>query len=458
MAKTRSSRGLVIVLIILIAAAAAAFWAMRETLDKGEISLPGARSGAESGAGSGEDGQARPSDSEYHGRVEGMPQSGAPSSPDSGAGTGSIPGGSEPGSTAPEVSGPGSPGETARPGAGGPALPGTAPSSSALPGSSPDPGVGQETGQGAPGETQPQTPADGNGPAGDSGAAPILDVPAPRVQTPEEAFEDPAPGASGEGDAPQRPASFFDDAARFLVANYWPKGTHPSATRGGISTAGLKTANTRYGTEAHGIQIGGQSRLTGAAALSRFFTPGMLDSLYSSYADDFMEAMSAAADARRVGQGQARRALTAPERAEMYTIYASRARGLAATLNAYADNPNARALVEELNYAESAVYAANRDYLESTAEYEIAVEEKLPGAGEAKALMEQDAAAYQERILERERVRQNLAQALGSALDEDSRIYTASWAYRRGPDGTPALRESATILINLAARLDAQSR
>lgn len=474
---SRSNRGFIIVLCILVAAAVAAFMAMRETIDPGSSPAPvvsgqttqggqpgnqtGSQPGSQPGsqAGSQASGQAGGyAGTGAAGQVPGQTPGQVPGQggeQPSGQAAGQVPG-QIPGQAGGQASGQAAQAGQASGQAGGSGqdrtqfqgrvqgLSDTDDPSQAngayAPGLSPYPSQAGQAGQSGQSGHFAQA-----GQAGQSGQSYPVDVPYPAAETPEQ--------TQGGG-----PLNFTNDMALFLVNNYWPKGTHPAATTGGISTAGLKTANMRYGTESRGIRLDGNTSFKGAAALSRFFTPGVLDSLYGNYADEFLASMRESAASRRIASGSGTRPLSETERREMYGIYASRARGLASVLTAYADNPGIRVMVEELHYAESAVDAANRDYMESMGEYEIALEDKSPDLAAAKALRDQDAAVYQDRIKAREAARDALAAALGRALDEDSRIYAASWAYRRGNGNVEVLKTSAKILNDLGAKLAAEAR
>lgn len=467
MKKSNSSRGIILTIFALIIAAGAAFLFMRNTLD-GDHSPQGQAVRAGSSA-------------EVSGQSGAHP--GAAGNGNQGTGVqlpplAPLPGTSDPADLLPNTTLPTRPANEAQPAV----VPGisdqipeqlspqTQPSAP-LPPQTPDqtptripddvPQKGLTSGQ-IQGQTSLQPPASPATPAPGSLPASALEASAPlAVEQPGSIGNPPASSAGAEGAAGDSMLlpSFVDDLARLMVASYWPQGTHPTATSSGISTLGVRSANLRYGSRPNGIRwVSADPFASRQAALTSIFTPSRLEFLSNLYLDRFIAALNRdARDYSRINPA-AGRALRPAEIREMFRIYAARARGLAATLNAYADDPGIRAKVEKLALTQSAVHAANRDYLDSSAEFEAAREEKRPGLAELKALMDHDAAAYQQCIREREAAFQTLAGSLGRGLGEDSRVYCAFWAFRRGPQALPALRAAAAVLVTAADRLDAAAR
>ncbi len=269
----------------------------------------------------------------------------------------------------------------------------------------------------------------------------------------------PSSGTAG-GDAVIPPA-FIDDLAKFLAENYWPKGTHPSARAGGISTVSLKWANLRYGAELRGLpRQGGDTPRIRAAILDYALNASTVSRLYGAYADRFATALGTAAAGHRVGPKGQERNLTPAETREMFTIYANQARALGAALRTYAGDPAMPGRVQALLQAEQEVYAANLDYLDSMAEYERARDAKNRSAvNAAQSAMDAAAKEYQQRIQTRGRAEEALEKAMATpaarALGGDSLVYCAAWAYRRGEAKIPALRALAKSLEDIAARLQA---
>lgn len=264
-----------------------------------------------------------------------------------------------------------------------------------------------------------------------------------------------AQGGSAGGDLVVLPA-FVDDIATFLARNYWPKGTHPSAGKSGITTASLRWANLRYGADLRGLE-GRQ------AVLHHVLTPGAISKLYALYADSFVNALSRAAGARVVGEDGAGRFLTDAEKKEMFTIYAAYAASVANALERYAATPGMAVKVAAYADAEARLEEANKMYIESV----IAHENSMDGADKnlvtaSRFKRDKDAATYQKRVREREAARRDLVTAMsgGKAADEsnDTLVYVAFWAYRRGPDSTPGLKAGAKAFADIGVRLSAAAK
>ncbi|SBV97974.1 exported hypothetical protein [uncultured delta proteobacterium] len=285
--------------------------------------------------------------------------------------------------------------------------------------------------------------------------------PAPNLLLVPGAIETPPPAA--REDAVVRPA-FVDDIAAFLAQNYWPQNTHPSARRGGITTASLQWANLRYGAELKGLD-GRQGDPGGArrAILGYVLNPAVVGRIYGLYSDGFVAALRQEADKRVVGEGSGKRSLSSDEKKEMFMIYSGFAARIAGALENYAADPSMPAKVKVYAQAEQAVQDANRVYLESMLAHEEAVESKDKGRITAAQLrMDKEAATYQKRIRERETAKNALVGAMskgGSGQGgSDTLVYAAFWASRRGNDSAQALRACAKALGDMSAKLAAASR
>lgn len=376
-----------------------------------------------------------------------------------------------------DPAGSGGSGATAEGGQPGGASPGQAPPSGMVfPSGQPAPGQetsGQETpGQAMPGQTLPgQEDAPGSqfaqpepilggshepetGEPGQGTAQNVLLVPG--------AIAESAPAA--REDAVVRPA-FVDDIAAFLAQNYWPRNTHPSARRGGITTVNLRWANLRYGAELQGLEgRGSDPAMARKAVLGYVLNPAAVGRIYDLYADGFVRALAREANKRAVGEDAARRFLTEPEKKEMFAIYAGYAGRVASALEKYAADSGMAARVDAYIHASQAVEEANRAYMESTIAYEEANERgPKTAAGAARLKMDKDAATYQKRIRERETKRGALVAAMSrdnnpNSSGSDTLVYVAFWAYRRGPGSAPALRACAKALSDMSAKLAAASR
>jgi hypothetical protein len=350
-------------------------------------------------------------------------------------------------------------------------LPGSAPGT-ALPGgqNSPQPGtqagaqpivpvVPGQTGTppGAASGVVPLSPAGaGAAPGGQAGSAAGEDTPRDLLLVPGVIA---APSQTSREDAVVRPA-FVSDIAAFLAQNYWPRNTHPSARRAGITTVSLRWANLRYGAELQGLEgRGSDPAKARSAVLGYVLQPGTVSRLYSLYADDFVGALAAEANRRVLGEGEARRALATAEKKELFDIYASYAARVSAALGRYAADASISRKVVAYANAEQAVQETNRIYMESSIAYEDAQENGGKSAAEAARLRrDKDAATYQKRIRERETLREALVAAMSrdkNAQDSggDTLVYVAFWAYRRGPDSGPALQACAKALADMSAKL-----
>lgn len=299
-------------------------------------------------------------------------------------------------------------------------------------------------------------PAEGDGAAASANAtaAPAAALPA----APE--------GAVAQDDAVVRFA-FVEDMAQWLVAGYYPRGTHMEARSSGWVAPGLKAANMRYGVNMTGLSWSGEDIAAGrASVLDYAFTPAMLEALHRLYADRFMEAMSASAAAARISHKGAERALTSAEVAEMYTLYATRFRGLAGALREVAGMPDAVVRVSAWLAAQQTALDANAKYQDAVFGYETAREgNSVQMAEQARRIMELSGKAYQQAIMARERARETLAEAIrrnpdARRLDDDTLVYAAGWVYRRAsgkadqPARMDAVRMAATVLSDVAARFD----
>ena len=233
--------------------------------------------------------------------------------------------------------------------------------------------------------------------------------------------------------------------AKFLADNYWPAGTHPRARRRGISTATLKWANAIFGARLRGFSVDQnkipQERLR---VLNYAFMPSMIHGLYDTYAERFLDALEREALSRRFGPGN--RPPSKTELAEMYSLYAAMAKGLAGTARAYADTPGARFLARSCVEADEQAEEANRRFIS-------AARDNAP----ARVALER---RYRAAILRREQQRDALALALRAkgtqSLDNESIVYAALWLYRRGEGARAATRALADVLNACAASLEAR--
>lgn len=283
--------------------------------------------------------------------------------------------------------------------------------------------------------------------------------PAPNLLLVPGAIATPPPAA--REDAVVRPA-FVNDIAAFLAQNYWPKNTHPSARRGGITTASLQWANLRYGAELRDLDGSrGDPGSARRAILGYILNPAAVGRIYGLYAEGFIAALHQEAEKRLVGEGDGKRALTDAEKREMFGIYAGYAARVGAALENYAEDSTMPQKVEIYAEAEKTVQDANRAYMESM----LAFEEASHGVNSAntnaaRLRMDKEAATYQKRVRERETARNTLVAAMskGKANRDDTLVYAAFWAYRRGADSASSLRACSKVFGDMSAKLNAASR
>ncbi len=254
------------------------------------------------------------------------------------------------------------------------------------------------------------------------------------------------PGASlpaARGVDPLVHPAFIRDLASFLAENYWPAGTHPAAQGRGVTTAGVKLANMTFGLPLRGFGVSSESGSTSRhKVLAYVLNKEMINALYTMYGKRFFAALADAADKRRVPDAGGR-PLTPAERAEMYTIYAGRARVLAGTIRAYCAAEDLQARMAAYNEAEDRAAVAYERLLHNTNAADRAPMQML----------------YQQAIIKRGHARELVASSLRRAgdtkgMDTDSLVYVAAWLNRRGPGKEAAFQALADLLDRVAAQFE----
>lgn len=240
--------------------------------------------------------------------------------------------------------------------------------------------------------------------------------------------------------------AFVEDLAEFLVQNYWPAGTHPMAQGRGISTAGVRWVNHRYGGRLQGFKTTGGNTGVGRERILQYaYTPSMLKGLYRLYGDRFFEAFKA--DASVLERGPNRTPLTPAQKAEVSGIYSRLTGGIASTIEAYARTPDVAALVGAYNLA---AQEAAQAYIE----YAYSVE------SDDTAVQSVQAIVYHSALRKRDEAENALVSALrengaGTSLDADTQIYIAQWLHRRGNGNAASFAALSQILKDGAARFSA---
>lgn len=236
------------------------------------------------------------------------------------------------------------------------------------------------------------------------------------------------------------PFAILGDMAKFLTSNYWPAGSHPMARDRAITTATLKWANVKYGSQLQGF---GASGATIAAkrkhVLDYVFTPTMINALYNMYAQRFFETFDK--EARAQLRGPERKPLDSAQLGDMYDVYAVASQGLVEAIYAYIYTPNVRELVAE--YAVAATEASEA--------YKLFAANLQNGNGSNVEI----ARRYQNAITDRDQKRGALAAALQQngapkAMDADSLAYIAQWLFRRGDNNTDCLTALANVVHSCA--------
>ena len=251
--------------------------------------------------------------------------------------------------------------------------------------------------------------------------------------------------------------AFIDDLAKWMVAGYSP----PSSRGGrGMISIGIQSANARYGMGMKGLSWIGDDLPSGRAEALRYvYTPGMLDALYRTYIDRFMEAMAEMAEAPR----QNGKVLEPAHIAEMYRLYARRFRALSGAMQGVASLTDLRSRVQRILAASTAMVEANSRYVEEV----FAFDQARAGGNETaientRKAMEASSDTYQQATLERDRQREELIGAIRNNpearnLGDDNLLYVAMWVDRRlqqSPQALDATLQGATLFLDLAQRFE----
>jgi hypothetical protein len=240
-------------------------------------------------------------------------------------------------------------------------------------------------------------------------------------------------------------SSLLDDLAEFLAANYWPAGTHPAAKNRGVSTASLHWINLKYGGRLQGFAVNSDNISKERERVLRYvYMPSMIRGLYSLYAERFFRTLEKGALAQKRGPEQT--PFTNAQMADMCSLYAGMARGLAACVRIYAQTPDLGLRI--------GAYLAASDA--ATAAYGRVSE--IPP--DRAADRDHAARRYQDAVIKREQQREHVAAAIrrggeSGGLDSDSLIYAAMWLYRRGESRPETLDALSAMFTSCAGQLAA---
>jgi len=254
---------------------------------------------------------------------------------------------------------------------------------------------------------------------------------------------------------------FVRDLAEFLAVNYWPRGSHVSARDRENSTASLSAMNQRYGLAMTSF-VSTRARegrrdfyRDRRLLLNYVFNPYMLPALTRMYADRLAGFLveSAGEQIRNIGEQEIR--LGDEEIISMLRYYARYARAAGRALLAYAENGSAHESIRLLRQMEEAGFEANARMLEARYRQELALEqgeqENIRLAAEAMSLVEEE---YRQTALALREAREQVALAVAGGqegfLDNDSLVYIANWAARRGPRSGQSLQAASSSMDYLS--------
>lgn len=259
---------------------------------------------------------------------------------------------------------------------------------------------------------------------------------------------------------------FIDDLARYLADSYHPAGSGPAKGDTGIVVAGTKMLNMHYGVELTGLTWSGDDIGKGRQSVLRYvLNPTMAEALYKLYADRFMAALQAEAKqlVRNV-EGEERK-LTRMEIKEMHHLLSVKVQATAGVLRACVLMEDAMPRVEALHTATRKALDANQKFQVTLHQYQESTEAAPKDAkaiSKAKVSMDAAGKTYQQAIIQRERTRESLANALRkykwvAMQDDGTNIYIAQWVYRRlqdNPRAFPAIMTLHEDLLDLAERME----
>lgn len=273
-----------------------------------------------------------------------------------------------------------------------------------------------------------------------------------------------ARAAASQGQDAVVSLAFIQDAAAYLAQNYWPAGTHPMAVRGGMSTAGARELNMRYGVRLQGL--GGNAATVDfhsarASVLSYLFIPGTLRTVTDLYAERFAVALAdEGMKSQTLADGTTKR-LTKAQTADMLIYYANYARSVGDALHAYAAQSAVSDALRAYTQAQEDFYTANMRYLDAQQNLTLA-EDRQDGSGkealeEAAKLERRYRQAVQKKDAAAKTVTALLAQGNARRLDSGTLLFLAAWANRRGENAKSELLCANRSAEQLARTLEAMA-
>ncbi|MDR2696161.1 MAG: hypothetical protein LBC79_07275 [Deltaproteobacteria bacterium] len=248
---------------------------------------------------------------------------------------------------------------------------------------------------------------------------------------------------------------FVHDLANWLVMRYKPA---PQGGKGQIS-AGLQSANLRYGVNMHGMERQAKDPAGARAHILRYaFNPSMLEALYGIYADRLVDDVARAALAPDQG-----RALNEAQLDDLYKTYAAFFADLAGAAGGIAAMPDLKGRIENINRTNQQTIALHRQITENVFALDEAREKKDDaGILGIQAKLDKLNGRYRAGLQEQNNARAALVSAIrsyGSAqrLDDESLLFLALWIERRmdkQADALDAVRKASALLADLSRRFE----
>lgn len=259
--------------------------------------------------------------------------------------------------------------------------------------------------------------------------------------------------------------SFIEDLARYLAESYYPAHSGPAKGDNGVLVNGAKSLNMNYGVKMTGLVWSGDDIQKGHQSVLRYaLTPTMTDALYRLYVDRFMHELQKQAKLLVRNVEGEDRPLTRMEIKEMHHLLSQKVMATAGILRACSLMEDAMPRIEMLHTATRDALKANQAFQITLLQYQELSEaaKDTKAIAKARAGMDASGKAYQQAIIQRERSRESLANALrkykwAPLQDDNTNVYIAQWVYRRVEDNPkvfPALMTLHEKLLDLADRLD----
>ena len=235
----------------------------------------------------------------------------------------------------------------------------------------------------------------------------------------------------------------IEDMAAFVVSRFKP------GPQTGTLNVSVQALNQRYGAKLAGTSDGKGGR---DAMLRYAFHPTMLRSLYSLYADRFLDAVNTDAASKGFTPDQIR---------QLHMAMAGRCVLLAGALEGVASVPNLVARLREEEKASQVVVDINAQMAEAVFAVDQLRENNAADSQVSTAQLRVDglSARYRRALEDRAALQRTLVAAIrqggGQAMDDDSLLFVAQWVDRRlrtDPQALASVQAAAGILRDLARR------